>query len=1051
MIRRLWLSLCLLLAFAAAQSTATNPEFTLSDTRIEVGETVTLTGSGLRPNAPLTLRVVGPNDTTEESEFQADEEGVFRFDISAEESGVWEIELSSNNNSELAESFRFVVVEASQEAGTESATAATEPAGDSETSTEPEAAAQDNEQDTAATAPATTSSSEESSEAASTEDASNISSGDEALSPESEQEGVETTPTPTNETVAEETPSDTNAETEGQGDGAVPEETAEDASSERETTPSASPAETSATEETKDTAQTTPEAPLTSEAEQETTASEQPDEAATDQTDLTESEADADESQNEAAREDTAADTPTETEEDTGQATPGTTDDQETASQDAASQDEATEAQEAGSDLPPEEAPADTGESATESPVDEAETEGGNEEDAAVEETPATGTVQLELEDDTVIVKRGERELWQLSFPDGSGATGATLKQDDNVYIGHGNSVLRLDLAEGKVEERWIVSGQVTGLEPDGDAIMITVTHQNGLKEQFTLTGGEIQEAVRFGNNPDIFSWLEAEAQVEDPAARLQRDPTNPWLYLALPVNELAENPEAAADTFQQALEAAQTFYDHAGIAQVLLAAGQRDLAAEAFDAAMADFAERGYNPQLLGNPELARAYNFPLEVLERSLEAGDLDRAAFWAERLALSAPQLEQTQQLLNRYADALEAEGLDSEAARWRAAARDGGITGSGLEQLLSTLGRSGWAYALALVIAIVALHLTLLTKYWRPQSEMMSQRRASGQNVSPLYRLLAMRFYSFTEKLVLVLMFAATLTLVGLATWSDRGGEPIEALGSGTLANAAARQALGSESLSGGRAGFIRGYAAQVAGEADAARDFYREAEGYGPTVNNLGVLESDQTLFEKALELSPGLPEARYNLGEQSGGFPFQQRYKAGENVLAVPTEGDFQVALAGTWRDALQTTFTEPWTLWTAAPAGLNTVIWTVIWLLFLLVTVITVLWLFIPRPGLARNAPRTPLYHLLALLIPGSGLADEVWGLLLIIPWAVIGLDTLSKFFGWGVNLGLSLRWDYLLLGAIYVVNLIALVVEFSSYRQRMKERRKRIATVKA
>jgi hypothetical protein len=105
-----------------------------------------------------------------------------------------------------------------------------------------------------------------------------------------------------------------------------------------------------------------------------------------------------------------------------------------------------------------------------------------------------------------------------------------------------------------------------------------------------------------------------------------------------------------------------------------------------------------------------------------------------------------------------------------------------------------------------------------------------------------------------------------------------------------------------------------------------------------------------------------------------------------------------------------------------------------------LLLCLVSILWLFIPRPKVSRNAPRNVFYHLLSLLIPGSGLADEMWGILLLVPWAFIGLDVLSKYLGWGLSLGIGLNWGLIALGVIYLINTMAFFVELNSYQKRMK-----------
>ena len=121
----------------------------------------------------------------------------------------------------------------------------------------------------------------------------------------------------------------------------------------------------------------------------------------------------------------------------------------------------------------------------------------------------------------------------------------------------------------------------------------------------------------------------------------------------------------------------------------------------------------------------------------------------------------------------------------------------------------------------------------------------------------------------------------------------------------------------------------------------------------------------------------------------------------------------------------------------------------------------LSLVWLVIPRVRGAHFSPRSLIYEFLALIVPGSGLADEVWGVLLIVPWAVLG-GTLAVF-----NLGSSLMpgllapssplglvsvapvvdllsvqiWLYAILGAIYVINLIAVLVEAVTFRRRLRQ----------
>ncbi len=657
-----------------------------------------------------------------------------------------------------------------------------------------------------------------------------------------------------------------------------------------------------------------------------------------------------------------------------------------------------------------------------------------------VTNTPSSpsGPIKVTLQNGALVATQGGQPLWKLGFPEGSGSTGDLLETQGRLYLTHGTSVLKIDKVSGVELRRWLVSGPISGLAQDGDAIAISVTLP-GTGERFTLTGGKLQPTARFSVTPAVFGWLKQEADVTDPLARLKQDPTNPYLALDLGVKRLKSDPAAAQRFFQQALTSARTFYDLAALSQTFYAHGQTDLAKRAFAAAMKDFAARGYTPALLTDPALEKAYNFPLEPLQTALQKSDVTAASFWAERLWLAAPNVPGAQQALQNYAALLSRQGQKAQAKTWRARlAGDNSVAGSA-NSLLSSLARSGWYAALAVLIAIVALYLTLVFKYWIPQSRTRGQARGGGGAA----HLLAIRCFTFTEKLVLAAMFVAVFALGALALWGAQRTPLNAALGSGTLANTVAQDYLASTTLNGLEGDFIRGYASQTAGNSTAAVQAYRQAGSYAPALNNLGVLTDNEQDYQRALQLSPGLAAAKYNLGDV-GALPFQQTYLPGQPALAAPTPEDFHAALGGAWENALSGAFSNPWGAFRRSwPAGLSLTLWTVIQVLFLLAAVTSILWLLVPRPRRARNAPRTVFYHILAVLIPGTGEADEVWGFLLLIPWALVGLDTVAGLLGWRSPLTLTMTQDIVLLIVIYAINLAAFIVELDSYGRRMRERR--------
>lgn len=709
-----------------------------------------------------------------------------------------------------------------------------------------------------------------------------------------------------------------------------------------------------------------------------------------------------------------------------------------------AQEEEGDAAEEADMDEPEAAEPVQEGDG--EDGADDAEPEA--EEDAPSPAAEAPTPDSFTLDEGAVLAQAEGETVWQLEFPAGSGETLDLLEQDELLYVAHGNSLLAVGPETGQVQDRWLLPGQITVLQAEAGVLTLRTTAGEGTSETFTLVEGRLQETVRFGLEPGPYAWLRREAEVADPEARLEQDPTNPWLHFA--VGESLSGA-AARRHFERAVAAAETFYDLAGLARELAVLEQFELANEAMDAALSDFAARGYDPRLLRSEAVHALYNFPLEPFEQALAAGDLDTAAFWAPWLQYFAvPEAPGVRAALQDYADALLAADRRDDAARVRdelAANRESDVVGT-LEQAALRLGRSGWFVLAALLLAFVALHGILIAKYWPAQQINLERRRRLNRSVRPLSGLLIMRYYSFTEKLVLVLLLATALLLAALAAWYARSapaaaGFQTQALSAGSLALPEAQSALEATELRGVRGDFVRGYATQVAGDEQLARGAYQAAGRYAPAINNLGVLEEDESRYREALELAPELAAARYNLGETQAGFRFQQRYLPGQPVLAVPSERDLQIARAGSWDVAVTDMFSNPWTgLMDARPSGLSPWLWTALLLLFMLIALVSVVWLLIPRMRWVAKAPRSWLYHLLAVLVPGSGLADEMWGLFLIVPWAVAGLAVLAGEFGWffGSTLGLNGYWASIVLIVVYLINLVAVVVEYLSYRRRMQ-----------
>jgi hypothetical protein len=666
------------------------------------------------------------------------------------------------------------------------------------------------------------------------------------------------------------------------------------------------------------------------------------------------------------------------------------------------------------------------------------ETESPTNTSAQQDLTPAPASlVQVKLEQNSVVAIQNDQPLWTLDFPTGSGETTGLAEFDSVLYVGHGNSVLKIDRATGNVEQRFIVSGQVTNLGGAQEMLTAQSTIGEGLTETFTLQNDVLQETVRFGNQADVFNWLNAEANVENVAERLTRDTTNPWLYVKAATETTDANQ--ISSRYREALNAAQTFYDQAKLATVFLNNNQSELADEAVDKALKDFVARGYDPRLLRDEAVMQSYGFPVAEFEEAINQRDLIKANVYAKWLRyFVSPDNTNINSLMQRYASVLSQQGDREGADEVRSYGEGAKLTrfDNILGTLANALGRAGWYGVLSLFVASVGLWLTLLFKYWSPHTLLSKRRRVAKKSVNPFSRLLSIRYYSFTEKVFLVLLFASMLTLAALASWNERGNSVAEeaSFRTGTFSSPFAQNAL-VNLPDNPSSNFIRGYAAQVANDTAAATTFYQQAGDFGPALNNLAALTGDETLYQRA----GNLPEAKANLGETVALSPWQDI--APKPLLVAPALSDLRAASAGSWLDALARVFSNPWQgLQDARPAGVAPWLWTVLQVLFLLLAAFAIIWLFVPRPRLAANAPRNIIYHLLSLLIPGSGLADEMWGILLIVPWAVVGLDLLSDLLGWGLDIGLNLRADYVVLAVIYAINLAAFILEYNSYHRRMK-----------
>lgn len=641
-------------------------------------------------------------------------------------------------------------------------------------------------------------------------------------------------------------------------------------------------------------------------------------------------------------------------------------------------------------------------------------------------------------EGNAVIAVADNQLVWSLPFVAGTMTTEPVVL-GDRLYVGHGNSLLEVSTGDGVVSARWPLSGQVTSLRQMDEGLILEVALSDGLTETLHWTDGELESPARFDPDPRVLNFLRLEAEGAVSAAQ---DPTNPYLHLQL--GQQATDVATAREHFGAALNAAQTFYDLAALSREFAAVGEFDLANDAFDRALQDFAGRGYDPRLLRDPAMHEAYNFPLRPTETALLEGDLALAGFWANWLQyFVSSDVPIVTQVLNAYAVRLRQSGEVEAANRWRDLARPpSGASARGIvDTLVLRLAEPGWYEVLALLIAVALLHMVLMIKYWPAQDVNLRRRAAMERANSPLGRLLIMRYYTITEKLVVVLMMLVTLAIVILATWNNQASVIPPALQSGTFSSRAAQYSLERMPLTGDYGSLVAGFAAQERSDLSEAATHYQAAANLVGARNNLAIVADDPSLFERALELAP-LPETRHNLGQDQTGFPFHRRYLPDTFISYVPTEQDLHLAMVGSWQRTFQRLFREPWqTLSDLRPQGLPFFIWIIVVGLLALYTLYCALWLLVPRMRWVSRAPRPLLYHIAAFFVPGSAMADELWGFFVLLPWTFFSASFLGRFFSTGtVSTGVSYIWDGYILGFIYLFNTVALIFDYRKQKRQLE-----------
>ena len=625
-----------------------------------------------------------------------------------------------------------------------------------------------------------------------------------------------------------------------------------------------------------------------------------------------------------------------------------------------------------------------------------------------------------------------------------------------------------------QVVARYYLSGTVTNLERTLDGFRATVKTLGGLDERFTIEGGRILERVTYPPSPALLTTLESATRVKtaiaDPVTfwrdRAGRDPTNPFLTLELGNALQRSSDPSALEVLRSALSVDAPFYVFVRLAARLEALRQPDLASAALERAGREFARAGYDPGFAVSKSALAAWGDPLGVARRLLAAQNPVRAGVWLEYLRLTTPRFPGYGAVYAEYASFLEGQNQSGAASDWRklSAELDAETIFSLGDQGLTRLPALAAVAVMLLLACFLALQFVLLLKYYPQQTRDLQPHggRFAATSQSPLLRLRysLSAYQTFTEKLLSALLLALAVLAMGVWQYAGNASRFLAspALAQGTAGGVDYYQAL--RDLPAQSSAFLTGLGAQLDGDAGRALESYRAAPLNAAAINNAAAILKARGdapgatgEWSRALSLEPTGVAAKVNLGQSVTGYraAFHEAYRRNTPMLELPSPRQLTQLQYGGVEEEFLRMVVNPWGYLLALPLGLPEWLMTVVAVLTLLLLAVTLLWLVIPRVRSAASAPRSLLYHMGALLIPGSGLADEVWGIILLLPTALIAALLSLHFFAstrleslfqatpiLGVgkasawyDIGLNLQTLVVALVAIYVVNFVGWLLE--------------------
>jgi tetratricopeptide (TPR) repeat protein len=591
---------------------------------------------------------------------------------------------------------------------------------------------------------------------------------------------------------------------------------------------------------------------------------------------------------------------------------------------------------------------------------------------------------------------------------------------------------MQLEPSKGTVIQRFVVSSLVSSLEAQGTDVRVNVSIANGalpLMESFTLRRVTGQPNFSLLTRPvyqpdgillETFEGFASKASQGDqlkpsfPEVSRQTnanfaasDPSNPFYKIFEGAALQALNqPAEAKVAFSQALNTTVPFFVY--IREAVLFEQLKDadgFAEQALKLARYAYGNAGYDPAIPVSSKALEAYGNPLGVARQFFMDKNLKRGTVWLSFLRDTMPRFNDSETAFLEMANFLDAQAA-GEAESWRSLQREiaqGTPYTFGVSRIvIFSLGA-----LLALIAAFVALWLVLAAKYAPQQSrDLKNVGGAMGAwGKAPLLRLRhsLSAYLTLTEKIVLVTLLALMVGTLGTWTWSTRALETLRhpAFNLGTLGGVSFWNSFASKPTS-QSFDAIRGLAFLLDGDKTRAAQAFENAPNNPMALNNLGVLALERgdnaratQNFQAALQLQPSMLEASLNSHANTGNsyrLNFHKAVFGDSPMLAFPEPKDIVDASQGKLEAEFGRMVTDPWDYLLRLPFGLPAWAMMAVAVLILGILVLNLLSLLIPRVRSARDAPRSAVYHFMALLVPGSGLADEVWGIIVLVPWALAG-----------------------------------------------------------